>query len=169
MMISTSICSSPAPPSFSLPAQTMTVFLALFLLPCPTCKLLPDAGRRSWGPCHIPSVHLWLQSQLHCTDPCELRFPLAVSDLGVLGDSAFFPRTLPCEDSSLSSAWKGEKASAGVAWWYSVKNPVLSLLWHGFDPWPGNFCMSWVQQKKEKKASALSRGSPYQWEPEADG
>ena len=51
----------------------------------------------------------------------------------------------------------------------AVKNPVLSLLWHGFDPWPGNFCMSWVQQKKEKKASALSRGSPYQWEPEADG
>ena len=24
-----------------------------------------------------------------------------------------------------------------------VKDPVLSLLWPGFDPWPGNFCMSW--------------------------
>ena len=31
------------------------------------------------------------------------------------------------------------------------KDPVLSwqwirlLLWHGFDPWPGNFCPQWVQ------------------------
>ena len=22
-----------------------------------------------------------------------------------------------------------------------VKDPTLSLLWHGFDPWPRNFCM----------------------------
>ena len=26
-----------------------------------------------------------------------------------------------------------------------------SLLWLRFDPWPGNFCMSWVQPKKKRK------------------
>ena len=26
-----------------------------------------------------------------------------------------------------------------------------SLLWHGFDPWSGNFHMPWVQAKKKKK------------------
>ena len=28
-----------------------------------------------------------------------------------------------------------------------VKNLVLSWLWHGFDPWPRNFCMLWVGPK----------------------
>ena len=38
-----------------------------------------------------------------------------------------------------------------------VKEPVLSLLWLGsllwcrFSPWPRNFCMPWVWQKKKKK------------------
>ena len=38
-----------------------------------------------------------------------------------------------------------------------VKDLVLSLqwlgslLWHSFDPWPGNFYMLWVQPKKKKK------------------
>ena len=38
-----------------------------------------------------------------------------------------------------------------------VKDPVLSLqqlgllLWCGFNPWPGNFHMPWVQKKKKKK------------------
>ena len=32
-----------------------------------------------------------------------------------------------------------------------VKDPVLSALWHGFDPWPRNFCMLQVQEKKKKK------------------
>ena len=36
-----------------------------------------------------------------------------------------------------------------------VRDPALSLqqlgllLWRGFDPWPGNFHMPWVWQKKE--------------------
>ena len=36
----------------------------------------------------------------------------------------------------------------------AVKDLVLSLqqlgsqLWRGFDPWPWNFCMPWVCQKK---------------------
>ena len=37
-----------------------------------------------------------------------------------------------------------------------VKDPALSwlwlwlLLWLGFDPWPGNFCMLWVRLKINK-------------------
>ena len=35
-----------------------------------------------------------------------------------------------------------------------IKDPVLlllwlgSLLWHGFNPWPQNFCMTWAWPKK---------------------
>ena len=31
-----------------------------------------------------------------------------------------------------------------------VQDPVLSLLWHGFDPWPGNFCLPQVPPKKKR-------------------
>ena len=30
-----------------------------------------------------------------------------------------------------------------------VKDLASLLLWRGFDPWPGNFHMPWVWQKKE--------------------
>ena len=36
-----------------------------------------------------------------------------------------------------------------------VKDPALSLLWCGFDPWPGKFHMLWVWQKKKKKKGRL--------------
>ena len=45
--------------------------------------------------------------------------------------------------------------SSLVAQW--AKDPVLSLLWlwlllwHGFDPWPGNFCMLQAGPKKKKR------------------
>ena len=29
-----------------------------------------------------------------------------------------------------------------------VKDPLLSLLWQGFSPWPGNFCVSWAWPNK---------------------
>ena len=32
-----------------------------------------------------------------------------------------------------------------------VEDLALSLLWLGFDPWPENFCMSWVQLKQGKE------------------
>ena len=32
-----------------------------------------------------------------------------------------------------------------------VKDSVLSLLWHWFDPWPRNFHMSWAQPPKNPK------------------
>ena len=30
------------------------------------------------------------------------------------------------------------------------------LLWHGFDPWPRKFCMTWVGPKKKKKVSVVT-------------
>ena len=45
--------------------------------------------------------------------------------------------------------------SSPVTHW--IKDPMLSLpcfrslLWYGFDPWPGNFYVPWVQPKKKKK------------------
>ena len=35
-----------------------------------------------------------------------------------------------------------------------VKDVVLSLLWHRFDPWPGNLHMVPLQPKKKKKKKA---------------
>lgn len=43
-----------------------------------------------------------------------------------------------------------------------VKDLVLSLkqlgsvLWHGFNPWPGNFHMTWVQPKIRNKVRLSS-------------
>ena len=48
--------------------------------------------------------------------------------------------------------------SSPVAWW--VKDLALSLLWLrsllwcGFDPWPGHFSMAQAQPKKKKKKGA---------------
>ena len=39
----------------------------------------------------------------------------------------------------------------GVPGWPSSKDPVLSLLWHGFNPWPGKFHMPWMWPKKKKR------------------
>ena len=32
-----------------------------------------------------------------------------------------------------------------------VKESMLLLLWHGFDPWPRKFHMPWAWPKKKKK------------------
>ena len=42
-----------------------------------------------------------------------------------------------------------------------IKDPVLSLLWLGFDPWPRNFCILWAWPKKKKppKNLGVSGGS----------
>ena len=32
------------------------------------------------------------------------------------------------------------------------QDPVLSLLWLRFDPWPGNFHMLWLRPKREKNS-----------------
>ena len=32
-----------------------------------------------------------------------------------------------------------------------VEDLALSLLWQGFNPWPGNFYVLWVQPKREKR------------------
>ena len=33
---------------------------------------------------------------------------------------------------------------------HQVRDLVVSLLWHGFDPWPRNFHRLWVCPKKSK-------------------
>ena len=42
-----------------------------------------------------------------------------------------------------------------------IKDLVLSLLWLGFDPWPGNFCMPWMwpikQTNKENTQGVLNQ------------
>ena len=43
---------------------------------------------------------------------------------------------------------RNRRGSSLVPWW--VKDPIFfplwlrGLLWHRFDPWPGNFCMPWA-------------------------
>ena len=40
-----------------------------------------------------------------------------------------------------------------------VKDPALSLLWRGFNPWPGSFSMpwEWPKQNKTKKAKRIAK------------
>ena len=52
--------------------------------------------------------------------------------------------------------YKGSRMAQWVRIPQPVKNPTLSLqqfgslLWHGLDPWPGNFCEPWEQPKKKR-------------------
>ena len=42
-----------------------------------------------------------------------------------------------------------------------IKEPALSLMWRGFDPWPRNFYMVWMRPKKgesEKENHTLGAG-----------
>ena len=43
---------------------------------------------------------------------------------------------------------------------HQVKDLALSLLWHGFDPWPGNFHMLWVQHPSPPPKNPSPPGSP---------
>ena len=59
----------------------------------------------------------------------------------------------------------GEEFPGGLA----VKDLMLSplwlwsLLWHGFDPWPRNFCMLQCGQKKKKAFRELETALDSQW------
>ena len=51
---------------------------------------------------------------------------------------------------------KGEYSFLKIKVWSSlvaqqVKDLALSPLWHGFDPWPWNFCMPQAQPEKRKE------------------
>ena len=56
-----------------------------------------------------------------------------------------FSFTFPCV--CLPTLRVGVEFPGGLA----VKDPALSLLWCGFDPWPRNFYMPRVWPKKKKK------------------
>ena len=52
---------------------------------------------------------------------------------------------------------------AVVQW---VKKPTTAAqVYRGcrFDPWPGNFCIPWVQPKKEKKKKKKKLATIIQW------
>lgn len=38
----------------------------------------------------------------------------------------------------------------------AAEDLVLSLLWHAFDPWPGNLCMLQVEEEKKEKHQGLA-------------
>ena len=42
-----------------------------------------------------------------------------------------------------------------------VKDLALSLLWHGFNPWPQNFPMPQAQGKKKKKDEIIPEGPEF--------
>ena len=48
--------------------------------------------------------------------------------------------TSPCEDQG-----------RGVPWWPVIKDPVLSLVWLGFNPWPQELLHAAGMAKKKKK------------------
>ena len=41
-----------------------------------------------------------------------------------------------------------------------VKNSVSSLLWHGFSPWPRNFCMLCADKTEKKKKKKKRKDKP---------
>ena len=64
---------------------------------------------------------------------------LAVSQRAFTSSAHFFFPSKKTQNESQSR-------SSLVAQW--VKDLALTLLWHGFNPWPGNFHMLWAQPKK---------------------
>ena len=54
-------------------------------------------------------------------------------------------------EAPLEKAKRPKKKKPQEKRWTGIKDVVLSLLWYGFNPWFGNFCMPWVQSKKEKE------------------
>ena len=66
-----------------------------------------------------------------------------------LGGMRVFPARF-CLELKFTAVWEFSCGSVCSLVAQCVKDPALSLqqlrslLWHGFDPWPGNFCMSWV-------------------------
>ena len=45
-----------------------------------------------------------------------------------------------------------------------VKDPVLSLLWRGFDPWPRNFRLPWSKKKKKRSSLGVLNKPPLKWD-----
>ena len=56
---------------------------------------------------------------------------------------------------------KSESSFNSVSWSslgpQRVKDLGLLLLWCGFDPWPGNFCILWVRPKTKNSVNILAK------------
>ena len=85
--------------------------------------------------------------------------------------ASFHQRVIPSEEvlSQRNGVWQREALGAKEDWGAKtktslqeflgdlvVKDSVLSLLWHRFDPWPGNFCILQTKTKTNKKTHPLS-------------
>ena len=72
---------------------------------------------RGWTTCQIPPVSKWQ-------------------------NSSWTPeKTFSTSD----NLWPIRKLIPGVSWWLrGARDLALSLLWHGFNPWPRNLCMPWA-------------------------
>ena len=110
-----------------------------------------------------PNTCIWINSFIH-----ELRGLLECLAYLCIFKWFFYP--LSSQDPSASdskdkgkyviegviwlSACQKEKTVVGVSLWYSRLRIwcchtlwLWLLLWHGFDLWPGNFCMPWAMAK----------------------
>ena len=58
-----------------------------------------------------------------------------------------------CHDQKVVKKKRQVKRSSPMA--QRVKNPVLSLLWQRFNPWPGNFCMAKKRDKQRKNSNLI--------------
>ena len=55
-----------------------------------------------------------------------------------------------------SSMWSSLVVQSAKDLVLLLQQPRL-LLWHGFDPWPGNFHMPWARPGKKKKKRLLAK------------
>ena len=112
----------------------------------------------------LPHTNCWLSNWKFPLCFERIRGPWSWECLG----------TTCCENCSWGEPWRTGRiwVGQGVGIWelkqhqrripgvpsgLGVKDAVLSLLWHRFDPWPQNFSMIWGQPKGKIKIKARSQ------------
>ena len=129
---------------------------------------------RTWHSLHedmglIPGLSQWVndptlpQAAVQVTDVAQIQY---CCDCGVSlscsSDSAPSLGTSichMCECKKKKILQRGREFPGGLA----VKDPVLSLLWCGFYPWPGNFFWHAVDMARKKKRNFTARGILAKW------
>ena len=118
---------TPGPAAFTSPRPTLMRWSS-----CQTGPLVWEGAAR-WAPGSAPT----------CPPP-SLRPPWALSwARGPLHRDMFVPFESQVT-STRKNSQKGFYPSERLNTEGSLVLSGLSPLWHGFDPWPRNFCMSWV-------------------------
>lgn len=117
------LCSACAGPQAGLPTSLCTLSMPSFhgLAQCLAEPKSPQLG--------LEALFMTCPSLLSC--PQSLPLGTLSQDHPLLGLTPLTPT------SNKKGPWRSLVAR-------QVKGPVLSLLWCGLDPWPGNFCMLWA-------------------------